>query len=271
MVEDLHADAGRSIAQSSRRHKASVLLLSAETSVPSGQSLPAAGVTPWERVRGSAWFPTLASAAQQEVLDRMHTQRLAPGEALSRQGELQTHWCGVLNGLLKWSSASRQGRSLTLGGLSVGSWFGEGSLLRQAPREAEIVALRPSLVALLPRDVFEELVRTQPGFALFLLRHINERLQWFMGDIRAHRLLDVDSQVARALVGLFHPVLHPGASTHLAITQEEVAQLIGISRQRCNSALRSLQTAGLLRLDRGSITVLELDTLRGRVEGGSAT
>ena len=102
-----------------------------------------------------------------------------------------------------------------------------------------------------------------------LLRSCPRRLS--LVRLRAHRLLDVDSQVARALVGLFHPVLHPGASTHLAITQEEVAQLIGISRQRCNSALRSLQTAGLLRLDRGSITVLELDTLRGRVEGGSAT
>ena len=235
------------------------------------QTLSAADTAPLERVRRAAWFPTLTSAAQQEVLDRMQMQSLRTGEALSIQGELQTHWCGVLDGLLKWSSASRQGRSLTLGGLSVGSWFGEGSLLRQAPREAEIVALRPSLVALLPRDVFEELVQTQPGFTHFLLRHINERLHWFMGDIRAHRLLNVDSQVARALVGLFHPVLHPCASTHLAITQEEVAQLIGISRQRCNSALRSLQTAGLVRLDRGSITVLELETLRGRIEGGSGT
>lgn len=239
--------------------------------MPNGQTLSAADAATLEPVRRSAWFPTLTSAAQQEVLDRMHMQSLKTGEALSMQGERQTHWCGVLDGLLKWSSASRQGRSLTLGGLSAGSWFGEGSLLRQAPREAEIVALRPSLVARLPRDVFEELVRTQPEFARFLLHHINERLHWFMGDIRAHRLLDVDSQVARALAGLFHPVLHPGASRHLAITQEEVAQLTGISRQRCNRALRSLHTAGLVQLNRGSITILELDSLRGRVEGQSGT
>ena len=57
------------------------------------------------------------------------------------------HWYGAIEGLLKWTVTSGDGRSVTLGGLSAGSWFGEGTLLRGTPRTADVIALRPSRVA----------------------------------------------------------------------------------------------------------------------------
>ena len=69
---------------------------------------------------------------------------------------------------------------------------------------------------MLPLETFEWLHRTRMSFNHFLLAQINERLHWFMGNYAAQRLLDADSQVARALAGFFHPWLHPLGQAHLA-------------------------------------------------------
>jgi len=210
----------------------------------------------------SGWFPQLEPSAQARVLDDMREEHVAAGASLCRRGEMPLHWYGTLEGLLKWSLTSDDGRSVTFGGLSVGSWFGEGTLLRAVPRTADIIALRDSRVAALPIDTFEWLHRTQMSFNHFLLVQINERLHWFMGNYAAQRLLDADSQVARALAGLFHPWLHPLGQAHLETSQEEIANLSGLSRQRCNAALNRLREAGLLRIEYGGITVIDLEGLR---------
>lgn len=214
----------------------------------------------------SAWFPQLEAHVRERVLDDIREVDVATGTALCRRGDAPMYWYGTLEGLLKWSLNSSDGRSVTFGGLSAGSWFGEGTLLRGMPRAADIIALRASRVALLPLETFEWLHRTQRSFDHFLLHQINERLHWFMGNYEAHRLLDTDSQVARALGGLFHPWLHPGTDTHLLLTQEEIANLSGVSRQRCNAALNRLKKAGFLRIEYGGITVINLDGLRRFIE-----
>ena len=214
----------------------------------------------------SAWLPLLDSGAQARVRDELREVDVPQGGALCRLGDTPLHWYGAIEGLLKWTVTSGDGRSVTLGGLSAGSWFGEGTLLRGSPRTADIIALRPSRVALMPMETFEWLHATERSFDHFLLRQINERLHWFLGNFTAHHLLDTDSQVARALAGLFHPWLHPGSDPHLQVSQEEIANLSGVSRQRCNAALKRLQAAGLLEIEYCGITVTNLEGLRRRVE-----
>ena len=94
----------------------------------------------------SAWFPTLDSAAQQRVMDVVREVEVPQGGALCRRAPRPLVWRH--RGLLKWMVPSGDGRSVTLGGLSAGSWFGEGTLLRGTPRTADVIALRPSRVAL---------------------------------------------------------------------------------------------------------------------------
>jgi len=218
-------------------------------------------------LEGSAWFPALGAAAQARVREEMREVAVPTGGALCRQGDRPLHWYGAIEGLLKWSVIGADGRSVTLGGLSVGSWFGEGTLLRGAPRTADIIALRDSRVALMPVELFEWLRAGERSFGDFLLRQINERMHWFLGNFAAHHLLDTDSNVARALVGLFHPWLHPGSDPHLRVTQEEIAHLSGVSRQRCNAALKRLAAQGLIEIEYGGITVTDLAGLRRRVPG----
>ena len=216
-------------------------------------------------LEASAWFPGIDPRARERVREDMQETDVATGAALCRVGDIPLHWYGAIDGLLKWCVSTPEGRSVTLGGLSRGSWFGEGTLLRGVPRTADIIALRPSRVAMMPAETFQWLQDSQPAFQQFLLRQINERMHWFLGNFVAHHLWDTDRQVARALVGLFHPWLHPASSATLQVSQEEIANLSGLSRQRCNAALRRLADAGILAIRYGAISVLDLEALRSRV------
>jgi CRP/FNR family transcriptional regulator, cyclic AMP receptor protein len=234
--------------------------------MPRALHRPSASLSIDKLLADSPWFAGIGEAARHQVRADIVERALATGESLGHQGQSQHHWYGVLEGLLKWSINAPDGRTVTLGGQSVGSWFGEGTLLRAQPRRADLVALRHSRVAMLPFETFDWLRRTQGEFNEFLLRQINERLHWFMGNFAAHRLLDTDRLVARALVGLVHPLLNPRGERHLTISQEELANLAAVSRQRCNQSLMTMKSEGLVQLAYGAIVVIDLDALQRRAE-----
>lgn len=211
---------------------------------------------------GSPWFPKLASAVRARVRSEMSLQSVALGAALSRQGEFPHHWFGVASGLLKWSTTTADGHAITFGGLSRGSWFSEGTLVRGMPRPADVIALKPSVVAVMPRHTFDWLYETELPFNHFLIQQINERMFWYMEGWAAERTLDTRGKVLRALAGLFHPWLYPHGQLHMEVSQEEVANLAGVSRPRCNRALKDLQDAGLLKLEYSGLLVLDLEGLR---------
>jgi CRP-like cAMP-binding protein len=213
----------------------------------------------------SIWFSQISEAAQQQVRADILENELATNQSLGRQGERQHHWFGVMEGLLKWSINAVDGRTVTLGGQSIGSWFGEGTLLRGLPRASDIMALRPSRVAMLPIDTFDWLRHSEPAFADFLLHQINERLHWFMGNMAAHRLLDSEHLVKRALWGLIHPLLNPRGLNNLVISQEEIANLASVSRQRCNTALVKLKREKIIDLEYGTITILNVEALQEQI------
>lgn len=221
-----------------------------------------ASVTVADLLRNSAWFQALPDAAQQQVRSDIVERLLAAGEVLGHDGERQHHWLGVAEGLLKWSITAADGRTVTLGGQSAGSWFGEGTLLRGQPRRSDLVALRPSRIAMLPFETFDWLRHTEPSFNEFLLRQLNERLHWFMGNFAAHRLLDAERLVARALLGLVHPLLNPWGLKQLQISQEELANLATVSRQRCNESLTALARRGVVGLAYGGIQIVDMKALQ---------
>src|SRR5206468_10860191 len=93
------------------------------------------------------WFSPLETEVKGLVQAEMWEQSVPANIALLRQGELPNHWYGVIGGLLKWSTTTVDGRSTTFGGMSPGSWFGEGTVWRGLPVPADVIALQPSVVA----------------------------------------------------------------------------------------------------------------------------
>jgi CRP-like cAMP-binding protein len=223
---------------------------------------PVRSLTLDQLLEQSAWFVQLDGPAQAQVRSDASERAVAMGDSLSHHGEQQHAWYGVLEGLVKWAITAPDGRTVSLGGQSVGSWFGEGTLIRNTPRQSDLVALRHSRVAQIPFDTFDWLRRHRPSFNDFLLMQVNERMHWFMGNYAAQGLLDTDSQVARALMGMVHPLLNPRGERHLQLSQEELANLAAVSRQSCNSALMRFKNAGLVRSAYGGIVVLDLPGLQ---------
>lgn len=210
----------------------------------------------------SAWWSALDDGERSRVIREVEERRFPGGTVVMRKGETIDAWTGVIEGLVKMSSVSSAGKSVTFTGVGPGGWFGEGSLLKSEPRKYDIVALRDTRMAWMPRSTFDWLLGSNIGFNRFLLLQLNERLGQFIGLVEYERLLEPDARVARCLAELFNPHLYPGHRQQIAISQEEIGYLCGVSRQRVNQALQVLARAGLLEAEYGSIRILDLARLR---------
>ena len=190
----------------------------------------------------SPWARTLSPPDLARVEAETLTRMCAPGALVCRKGEAVEAWVGVIDGLVKMANVSPDGKPTSFVGMGPGAWFGEGSLLKDEPRRYDIVALRESSIAYMPRATFMWLLDTSMPFNRFLITQLNERLGQFIGMVEHDRLLGPDARLARCLAGMFNPHLYPGIRRTLQISQEEVAQL-----------------AGLLRIEYGGVTVTNLD------------
>ncbi len=213
-------------------------------------------------LRASSWARALDPSDFARVEAETVTRVCAAGSLVCSKGEPVEAWIGVVDGLVKMANVSSDGKPTSFVGVGSGGWFGEGSLLKDEPRRYDIIALRESAIAYMPRATFMWLLDTSMPFNRFLLTQLNERLGQFIGMVEHDRLLGPDARLARCLAGMYNPHLYPGVGPALPISQEEIAQLAGLSRQRANQALQRLEQAGLLRIDYGGITVLDLAGLR---------
>ncbi len=215
-----------------------------------------------DMLRQAVWASSL-TPAQMARVEADVVERFAPaGGYVCHKGEPVDHWIGVVDGLLKMSSVSPEGKTVTFTGMLTGGWFGEGSVLKTETRKYDVVALRDSRLAFMPRATFEWLLDNSIAFNRFLLLQLNERLGVFISLVEYDRMLDTDARVARCLASLFNPYFNPGSQRTLQISQEEIGYLCSTSRQRTNQALQVLERAGLLQVDYGSITILNVEGLK---------
>ena len=218
-----------------------------------------------EEMGGIPWLALLQPAERERAVAALLVGDANPGDYVCRVGRPVTYWFGVVEGLLKMSSDSAQGQTMTYAGLPPGGWFGEGTALKREPYRYNIQALRKSVVAGLPIDSFHWLLDHSLGFNRFVMNQLNERLGQFIAAREIDRLNNPDVRVARSLASLFNPVLYPGVGEVLRITQQELAYLVGLSRQRVNEALASLEAQGAIRVEYGGLRVIDLAALRSSV------
>lgn len=213
-------------------------------------------------LRESLWAGLLAADELDQVVKETFERRVPVGGHAIHCGEPADHWIGVIEGLVKMTVSEPDGRISTFTGVPAGGWAGEGSLLKPGRWRYDGIAVRPTRLACVPRRTFERLVSTSLAFNRFLLSHLNARLSMFISLVEFDRLLGPDARVARCLASLFDPDLYPRAGNFVQLTQEEIGMLSAVSRQRTNEALHGLERAGLLRIEFGGVTVLDLPGLR---------
>ena len=208
------------------------------------------------------WLQVLKDEDQSWVNSQIVVGDALAGDVVCRIGKAPTYWFGVVQGLLKMSADNAQGDSFTYAGLSAGGWFGEGTVIKREPYRYNVQALRPSVVAGLPIESFHRLLEQSIGFNRFVMNQLNERLGQFIAAREIDRMTNPDIRVARSLAALFNPVLFPGVGEVLQITQQELAYLVGLSRQRVNVALQRLVEQGWIKVTYGGVRVINLNALR---------
>lgn len=219
-------------------------------------------ITPEHLRRIAFWSHDLSDKEFDHARRGIIEKDFAKGAYICHRGDRLDYWTGIASGIVRFGTTSHSGKTVTLAGLRTGSWFGEGTMLKNEPRQYDLIALRDTRLALMNRATFMWLFENSVAFNRFLVRQFNERLSQFIALVEYDRSLGADARVARSISWLFNPVLYPKADMQLEISQEEIGLLSGLSRPVTNKTLKTLEAKGMLRLERNGLTVLDLDRLR---------
>lgn len=209
---------------------------------PSPASQPIAGfLEQW------AWYRGLSPELRALTLDTATEKVAEPGDYIARAGMPSLYWYGLLKGCLQMYVVGADGAETTLYCLREGEWGGDGSLLKKEMRRYDLRALTAAHICLIPARTFETLRNASIPFNHFLAETMNARMGAFVTMLAASRLLRPEFRVARGLLMVAND--HLSGAQELAISQQELALICGLSRQRVNLALGEFKQQGLVSIE----------------------
>ena len=221
----------------------------------------------WRRaLSASEVFAHLPETAQDELIERASLRWLRDGECLFHRGDTADGWYCLLDGALKVSAVSEEGRELALIYLEPGSWFGEISLFDGMPRTHDNYAHGDCVLLLLPTVQFRLLLARHTSLYEALMQMHCQRLRMLFAAIEDQSLSSLEQRLARQLHNLarsYGSSVEDGVRINLKLSQEGLAQLVGASRQRVNQELKRLESAGVL-IQRGGHVILKRPELLSR-------
>jgi CRP-like cAMP-binding protein len=194
-------------------------------------------------------------------------QRYPRGALIVRQGDPGDALYVVRSGTVKVAIVGDDGREVILDTLGQGAHFGELALIDGRPRSAHVVAVDPAVLLVLRREDFRREVERQPRVAWALLEELSRRLRDADEKITGLVLLDVPGRVARLLLDR---ATGTPPTIERAPTHEMMAQMIGASRETVSRAMRELQDAGLIEVERRTVRVVDIEGLTRRSRPGGA-
>jgi CRP/FNR family cyclic AMP-dependent transcriptional regulator len=208
---------------------------------------------------------SLTPSDQRLVLARTHRHRYAKGETLFHEGDLAETVHLVQEGRVVARRATPSGDVVTYAVIGPGEAFGEMAMLAEDHRRTStIVAIEPVVTLTLRFDEFRRLCDDYPGVQALLVRMLAQRVDRLSTHLVDALYLPADRRVLRTLVDLSREYAEPArvGDVTLPLTQVDVAELAGASRPTTNRYLRRLEREGLVQLNRGHVTIVDLGALR---------
>ncbi len=218
-------------------------------------------------LRSAPLFAGLDDAAWSALSARLTTRSLARGRVLFHEGDPGDRLYVVTEGKVKLHRTSPDGRENMLAVLGPGDLFGELSLFDPGPRSATVTAVTDTSFFSLSHDDLLKWLDGRPDVANGLLSQLASRLRRANDVVADLVFSDVPGRVAKALLDLadrFGRTADDGVHVHHDLTQEELAQLVGASRETVNKALADFVHRGWIQLQGKSVVVLDEDRLRRR-------
>lgn len=206
-------------------------------------------------LRADPWFVTLTGAQQQQLLSLGRKRQLSAGQPLFSRGDA---FCGIyvlLDGQLLISGLHQSGRQALLTLLTPGQWLGEIALFDQKPRTHDAAALQETVLWHLPKAALQQLVHADPLWWQAFGQLLTSKLRQVFIELEDRAVLSAALRLARRLVQLSQQ------QAGIPLQQEQLGQLLSLSRQTTNQLLRQLVAQGLIQSQYGGITVLNRPAL----------
>jgi CRP/FNR family transcriptional regulator len=212
-------------------------------------------------------FAALDEESAATLEKAMTSRSVGRGHIVFREGDPGDRLFVVLEGKVKITRAAPDGRENLIALLGAGEMFGELSLFDPGPRTASVSAVTDSTLASLDHDDLRPLLLDRPAVAVELLRALAQRLRRTNEALSDLVFTDVPGRVAKALLDLaakFGVAESDGIRVRHDLTQEELAQLVGASRETVNKALSEFAHRGWLRIEGRSVLLLDEERLTRR-------
>ena len=219
-------------------------------------------------LRSIPLFEELSDEELTSVASLARSQTYPGRAAVVTQGEPARALFAILHGRLKVVSCGPDGRDTVLGIMSEGEVFGEVALIDGGTRSATVTAIETCELLVVDREQFLKLLEESPPLAVKLLVVLARRLRRLSQRSEDAAFLDVPSRLARSLLDLASRFGEKRPSSkdiciQLRLSQQELGELVGATRESVNKHLSDWTRQGFLRLQSGRMIISDIESLRG--------
>lgn len=223
-------------------------------------------LTPEERrnIETGRWFASLSAPLRKAILERASVRRLADGAHMGARGTPALDWCGVASGAVRVSSVSLAGKQVSLTYCEPGTWFGDIALFDGLPRTHDGNAHGATTLLMVRKADFHDLLAQHVELYDALLRLNCRRLRLMFDHFEDLNTRPLQSRLAKQLLLLarsYGKAQGDEIRIGLQLAQEDLAQLLGASRQRVNQELKGFERDGIVRVEPTRLVVLSRDKL----------
>ena len=217
---------------------------------------------PEELLQEIPFLSGLSPAETSALAESLRRRRFARNEVIFHRDDPGNCLFIILSGTVKIALQSEDGREVILTLLGPGDHFGELAVLDGEPRSADAVAVEATETMVLPRDMFLEFVEHNPGAALRLLAAFSRGYVRRLTDtVHDAAFLDIPARLARTLVQLLNGREPTADGVQLHLTQNDLAAMVGATRESINKWLGYYERQGWVRRERGFVTIVNSDAL----------
>ena len=228
-------------------------------------------MTPQDLFRLHPLFSALTDGETSELLKRALTKRITAGDVVFHKNDTGDGLYGVLTGSVLIVVESSEGRELVLNKHDAGELFGEIALLDGEGRSAGAIAHEASELLFLGRDKFLAFLRPRPEAMIRIIALLCGRLRRATNLFEDSAFLNVPTRLAKQIIALIDrhgPRGESRSATTLGISQKELAQMLGVSREFVSKQLAVWREAGIIDLGRRRLTVRDERALEQLIAGG---
>lgn len=221
-----------------------------------------------EAIDADPWFASLSASLRHDILRRARVLRFADGDAIYCRGAPAEDWNAAANGAVRIGSTSPEGRQATLRYVEPGVWFGDVELFDRKGRPYDASAHGPTTLLSVRREEFQAILADHTEFYAALLRLHAQRMRQLYRLVEDLATKPLRARLAKQLSQLAHSYGKPagkgGAEVRIALrlAQEELAHLIGCSRQRVNAELKLMERDKTIRIEPCGVIVRNGRALR---------